>query len=316
MTSRAMLAVLLASSAVTLATITGWIVCGLGSFALGPARHLAAPVRARLLAQVRLIPLMMTAALVPVQILAFTRFEAGGAESAGPLLMATACAGMVLIVDAVIAGMSAWRRTHTVVAAWRRSSTPLRLSQWTRRAWTIHRPFPVVAVVGVVGPELYVARQVARDCTSEELAAIVAHEAAHANARDNLMRVLYRITPGARLLSPIAEPLEREWMVAAEEAADLSARRATSGLELASALTKVARLASGCPPEVMPASALIGEGNLECRVRRLLEPPIEGGQGRRVIWIPAGLLIVGAILVVSTPALASLHELFELLVRR
>lgn len=314
MTPPAVLGVLLALAAFALAVSAGWLVAALAGLALDRIRQAPAAARATLLAQARLMPLACAAVLVPAQMLAFARFEAGRAESAGPLLIGAAVAGLALVLDAITSGIASWRHTRVIVATWRDSATPLKLPLWTRCAWSIRRRFPVVAVVGVVHPQLYIASQVARDCTAEELAAIAAHEAAHVRARDNLLRLLYRVTPGARLAGRIADRLEREWMAAAEEAADADARRATSALELASALTKVARMAAACPHEAMPASALIGGHALELRVRRLLEAPTTS---RRpvVSWIPAAVLIVGSFLVASAPALASLHELFELLVR-
>jgi hypothetical protein len=110
--------------------------------------------------------------------------------------------------------------------------------------------------------------------------------------------------------------LEQAWMVASEAAADMAARQTASELDLASALTKVARLAVGCPPEAIPASGLIGGADLGSRVRRLCagsaEPP-----RRDLAWLtPLALLVTVVVTALTTPALRALHELFESLVRR
>ena len=99
----------------------------------------------------------------------------------------------MLLVDAVSSGVTSWRRTRLVVAGVACfGATPFTVPTWIRRAWIIRRRFPVVAVVGIVRPQLFVATQVADECTGRELAAIAAHEAAHVESRDNLIRLLFR----------------------------------------------------------------------------------------------------------------------------
>lgn len=306
---------MLALAALAIATVAGWLVAALAGLALGRMRSVPPATRAALIAQARLMPLAFACVLVPVQLMAFARFEAGGPEVAGPLLIGGALAGVVFLAGAVVSGIRSWRHTRSAVATWRATASPLTLPGWARRAWSIERRFPVVAVVGIARPQLFVASRVAEQCSAEELAAIAAHETAHVRSRDNLTRLLFRLTPGEPMATPIGERLERAWIVAAEEAADAEARRHAVGLELASALTKVARLAATCESEVMPASALIGKDDLQSRVRRLLEPPVDDRRCR-VAWLPLALLIAAAATVTATPALGRLHELFEWLVRR
>lgn len=317
MTPTPVLGVLLALSALALAASVGWIVAGLAGLVIQRVRKLPPTLRASLLAQARLTPLGLVLCLVSAQMIAFARFETGGGESAGPLLIGGALVGAALLVDAITTGVRSWRRTRLVVATWRASATPFIVPSWIRRAWIIRRRFPVVAVVGIVRPQLFIATQVAADCTGRELAAIAAHETAHVESRDNLIRLLFCVTPGARIVSAIGDRLEHAWMAAAERAADSRARRRADGLELAAALTKVARLAVDTEPEpeAMPASALIGGPELESRVRRLLEPAVDH-HDCRFAWAPVALLVVAAAAIQMTPALAGLHELFELLVRR
>ena len=186
---------------------------------------------------------------------------------------------------------------------------------WHHRAWRIDRAFPVVAVVGIVRPQLFIADSVASECTPAELAAIVAHEAAHVRAGDNLTRAAFSLTPGSRLVAPLARAIERQWSVAAERTADERARVATSGLDSASALTKVARLAVGPAREPLVGSALIGELALDARVRLLLDGPTDS-RPLPVVWLSLTVL-VAAVAVLQLPGtLYGLHELFELLVRR
>jgi beta-lactamase regulating signal transducer with metallopeptidase domain len=205
--------------------------------------------------------------------------------------------------------------TRQIISSWRASATPLSIGSWRRRAWLIDRPFPVVAVVGVFRPELYVARSVAVECTPAELDAIAAHETAHIVAGDNLRRALFSLTPGARLASRLANAIEGEWSVAAEEAADAYARLSAPALDLASALTKVAGLAVGRDPEPLAGSPLIQQFALETRVRLLLDPPASSRR-RLLASLPIAALFAAAILLQSAVVLSGLHELFELLVQR
>ena len=315
MTPTAVLGFLLALTALAVGTLAGWTVAALTSLAVDRLRGIAPDARAAIIAQARLMPLILASVFVTAQVVAFARFEVGGPETAGPLLIVTAVVGLVLLVRAVARGIASWRHTRSIIAVWRFSASPLALPNWTGPAWRIERRFPVVAVVGIVRPELFVASQVVEACSPEELAAIVAHESAHVRSRDNLVRLLFQLTPGVGVARAIAGRLDHAWIVAAEEAADAAARRRTAALELASALTKVARLAAACECEAMLASALIGSDNLQARVRRLLEPP-HAGRWSRAAWLPLVVALTAATFAQATPALADIHEMFELLVRR
>ena len=305
---------LLSTSALTIAIAAGWVVAAL-AWLMVRSLNLPAPVRASLLAQSRLIPLAAAILLVPSQIQGFVRFEPEVAESVGPLLALFVLVGIAFAVDGLSRGWRSWMATRRIVRSWRQSATPLTIPRWRHRAWLVDRPYPVVAMLGVIKPELFVSRSVAAECTSEELAAIAEHEVAHVRTGDNLRRALFSLTPAARLVAPLADAMEREWTAAAEEAADASARQVVSGIDLAQALTKVARLAIGPQPEPMPGSALIRGLALESRVRLLLDPPIPARR-RSLGWIPVVMLFAAAILLQSPTVLSGLHEMFELLVRR
>ena len=315
MTSPDSIGVLLALAALTIAAGFGWTAAAIAWLSVRRLR-LGASTRAALLAQIRLLPLISVLVLVSAQVVSFLRFEHEVvAESAGPLLVITALPGLALLLDAMLAAWKSWRMTRDVVGSWRVSAVPLEMPLWRRRAWRIERGFPVVAVVGVLRPELVVASRVADACTREELAAIAAHESAHVRSGDNLLRAAFSITPGAAFLGSLAAAIERDWSAAAERAADEKARAATSGLDLASALMKVARMAVGHSPAIGVGSALIGEVPLEARVRALLEPPAR--ERRLPVGTAASAVWAATIGFLHQPqALSGLHQLFELLVRR
>ena len=161
--------------------------------------------------------------------------------------------------------------------------------------------------MGVWRPELFVATRVAEACTPGEIAAVAAHEHAHVAARDNLMRAAFAATP---FVGSSAGWLERAWATAAEEAADLTARNGGSGVTLAAALVKVAGLAMPVGPRPALASALIGAGALEGRVRRLLDPP--PALGRALWWVSAAA--TAALVAASSPMLRHVYQTAEFVV--
>lgn len=306
---------LLALSAVTVATVAGWTGAALAGVVVARMRHRSAALRARRLARARLLPLAVTVVLVPSQAIAFVRFEAGGREAAGPLLLTLALAGLSLVAGAIRGGYQAACATRDVERRWRQSATPFTLPGWVGAAWLIRRRYPVVAMLGILRPQLFVARQVTTACTDEELAAIAAHEHAHRCAGDNLLRWLFCVTPGASLFARIGKPLERGWMAAAEAAADSAARHEASSLDLASALTKVARLAAGAEHEAVTASTLMGGCDLTARVERLLDSTADPHPSRSG-WLAVTAAVAVVILLQTAPVALTLHELFESFVRR
>ena len=188
-----------------------------------------------------------------------------------------------------------------------RAATPTAIPGWRGPAYRVDSGFPVVAVVGVWQPELFVATHVADACTHGEIAIVAAHEHAHVAARDNLMRAAFAATP---FVGSAGNWLERAWAAAAEEAADLTARKGGSGVMLAAALVKVARLATPVEPRPALGSALIGAGTLEGRLRRLLDPPPQ--MGRAAWWV--GVAATAALAAASSPVLRQVYDAAEFVV--
>jgi Zn-dependent protease with chaperone function len=148
-----------------------------------------------------------------------------------------------------------------------------------------HR-FPVIAVVGIFRPRLFIAGHLFEELSAEELRAAVMHEHGHIAAHDNLKRASLRACRDVLMLLPLGRTLDDAWAEQTESAADEHAARtggANLALDLASALVKIARLVptAGATP-TMPAGAfLVGEhseSGIARRVRRLArlathEPP-------------------------------------------
>ncbi|MGA7540255.1 MAG: M56 family metallopeptidase [Steroidobacteraceae bacterium] len=263
---------------------------------------------------IRLLPAMGSATFVLTVVLpAFLLYEPRHAhDEPGPLLMLSALFALLVLGDGVRRGFSAWRATRALV----RGSQPLLehpAVDGTDVA-VINVKEPLVAVIGGWRQRIVAARCVAAACDREEFRQVLAHEAAHMNARDNLKLLMLLTMPDALAWLPTGSALTERWRAATELEADERASGADprQRLALASALIKVARLslASGRPRRTGRASAPLS--GLEHRVRRLLAPSAaaipHGFPGRRL------LTCVLLVPLLAVPLYASVHRLIEALV--
>jgi hypothetical protein len=153
----------------------------------------------------------------------------------------------------------------------RRTTTRV-LRQWLQKAEPLHAAgsAPVyvmdgnqglVAVLGTRKPKIFVARGVLSALSSEEFAAVLAHELGHVKALDNLKQILLKITqPPAWFRS--LKSLDTVWGHASEMAADEAALAEGVAVEdLASALVKVSKLGCGVPSVHMAACHLVPDAN-------------------------------------------------------
>lgn len=262
---------------------------------------------------VRLLPAMGSATLVLTVVLpAFLLYEPPDAhDHPGPLLMASALFALLVLGDAARRAWRAWRSTR----AWLRGSQALftQRSAGGTEVAVINVEQPLVGVVGGWRQRIVAARCVAAACDHDEFRQVLAHEAAHMHARDNLKLLVLLALPDALAWLPAGRALTEHWRCATELQADESASGPDprQRVALASALIKVARLslASGRPRGTSRPSVPLG--GLEQRVRRLLSPSPttrRGFPGRRVLTcaLLAPLLAV--------PLYASVHRLIEALV--
>ena len=240
----------------------------------------------RRLFRLRMAPAVAAALLawggIPI---AFAAWEpTGKIERVGPVALTLAVAGAALVASSLWRLAMALRETQRIhrslVDAARGSlpGSPL-------PAFVIDSRFPVVALVGLFVSRLFVARTVVDACDAGELRAVVAHEQAHAGARDNLRRLLMAGAPDTLACLPVGASMMREWAAMAELAADeIAVRHSSHRLHLASALVKVARLAT-TPPDALPASTLYRGEPIAERVHRLLEAPAPAGPEPTSRWL-------------------------------
>jgi Zn-dependent protease with chaperone function len=228
--------------------------------------------RARVLFLLRLLPgglaaLFVVFGFVPT----FWRFEPHDTiEAVSPLLLAGWLAAALLVALAIGRGWRAARHARRAAERCLHDAVPLTIDGDLRAA-VVGEGASTIALVGIAKPRLFIARRVLETLTPAELEAVVAHERGHQRSRDNLKRLCMAWWPGALALTATGAWLEREWVRAAELAADAAAAgaNATRALDLASALVKVARLAS-VPPGASALHSTLHDGSeIATRVRRL-----------------------------------------------
>ena len=272
--------------------------------------------RARALFALRLFPAAAsTLAILLYFVPAYLAHEPfGSGETVGLPLLGVASLAGALLAAAAGRGLRAWQETRWLARALARGAEPITLPGVGIPAYRIRHPFPVVTVLGVRQPRLYVAEQVLSGLDDAERGAVFDHELAHVASHDNLRHWLMRALPDLLVLSSAGEALLRSWLTATEEAADEAAARSTPGaaLDLADALVKVARLVPRDQPAFVPAMALHNGDDIVRRVGRLLRGPVSTQGPRRTGWALAGLVLLAA-LPLYPPFLRFVHDLTELL---
>jgi hypothetical protein len=205
------------------------------------------------------------------------------------------------IALAIFRGFAALRATSRLTKDWLAHGEPICTRGLDVATYCVEHSFPIIAIVGIFRPRLFISRRVLSVLTNEELAAAIAHESGHLIARDNLKRGLLRACRDALLIIPSGRSLDRAWAEAAETAADEYAAQAgpSSSLDLAAALVKIARMIPEGARPTMPAGVFLVEdcGGVMERVRRLLRlseanQPERNDPGSKLLsWTFASLMV-------------------------
>jgi Zn-dependent protease with chaperone function len=221
-------------------------------------------------------------------------------------------------------GLRSWVATRRLVADWLRHAEPVTLAGVSVPVYRLRHRFPVIAVVGLARPRLFIADHLFDKLSVEELRAAVMHEHGHLAARDNLKRTVLRACRDVLMLVPAGRTLDNAWVEQSEAAADEHAAQAGGAavaLDLASALVKIARLVPAGATPRMPAGAFLvgnqgGGDGLAWRVRRLArlatsESPLPRTSNAVLNYALAGAL-VAALLVSATASFSQPHFLAPL----
>jgi Zn-dependent protease with chaperone function len=226
---------------------------------------------------------------------------------------------------AIVRGLATWRATSRLTADWLKNAERIKLPKLRLPAYRVEHKFPLIAVVGAVRPRLFIASQVFDSLTDDELSAALDHEVGHILANDNFKRGLMRACRDVLLLVPFGKSLDRAWAETSELAADEYAakRSAKVGIDLASALVKIARMIPvGSKPSMAAGVFLTGHERPKIfneRVRRLLSWTgnefVAQSRSRLAFipkWVPIALtLLVAAVAVRQSHVLATVHALIE-----
>jgi beta-lactamase regulating signal transducer with metallopeptidase domain len=229
------------------------------------------------------------------------------------------------VLLAVVRGIVSWRATERLTANWLRDAEEITLPGITIPAFRIEHQFPVVAIVGTFRPRLFIASQILESLTDDELSAALAHEIGHVVARDNFKRGLLRVCRDTLLIIPCGRTLDSAWKEASEAAADeyAAGRNRMVGLDLASALIKIARLVPIGSRPTLPAGAYFVNGEVpsgfKARVRNLVKlagsassNPPTALIGKLPLWVPIAFLVVLlAAISIESHVLVLTHEVIE-----
>ena len=249
---------------------------------------------------------------VGVALPAFMEKEPGSSqELAGPLVLFVAALVLLVVADGAIRGSRACAATGPLR---RRLNTTIgRIDLAGGSVEIVDADAPLVAVIGVWRQHIIASRSVVDSCCEDEFRQVIAHEAAHVAARDNLRALLMLASPDFLARTPIATAVARRWRCAAEFEADDWATGAdrSARVALASALVKVARLASKAPVALPVLSASIVAGEVEDRVRRLLAPPRASPSVYRRGYIIAAALLIP---LMASPGYEAIHDCLETIV--
>jgi bla regulator protein blaR1 len=276
--------------------------------------------RARRILLAALFPFAVGLACAALVVPAWLVYEPRGTqETPGLALVALAAANLALIAVRVGGGVRDAFRTRRVVAFFRREGRDL--AGLPLPASRAVYGFPVAALAGLWRPRLLLAEGVLGALRPEELDAVVAHELAHAAARDNLKRLLLRVSPDPLALTRLGRRLRAEFVEAAEAAADARACARVAPTVLARALLKVARLVPPSGGLDLALASLHHEASLAARVQALVEAIPAGpggaaaarGAGSRERLATSLLIAIGV--ASAWAALAVVHQGLEGLVR-
>lgn len=166
---------------------------------------------------------------------------------------------------------------------------------------------PVSFTAGLLRPAIVVAESLHARLGADELAAIIAHERAHARRLDNLVGLLADATATLLVFMPSAWYFRRRLRAAIEEAADDAALASgvTRGA-LASALNAVERANHSAPHPPSLAALLVPEPALPAERRARLERlPVDlrarvlHGRTRALLAAGVGLLLLAALILAA-----------------
>jgi beta-lactamase regulating signal transducer with metallopeptidase domain len=275
---------------------------------------------ARLLLTLRLAPVCSALCVViALCVPSYLRYEQNGAaEKVGIFCLVASVLGLALCMISVGRGLRAVVHSLRIT---RQCPSVEAATAWGKvsAAKEDVAGMPLLALVGIVRPELILSRRVLEVLSPEQLDAALSHERAHQISRDNLKRLLVVLAPNVFPFVNGFGELEHQWERFIELAADDHATCGQIGrsVALAEALIQVARL--GNAEAALPlASSLCARGqDLAARIHRLLGLQAEIAPSVRRATFPwmfsFALLGLSVLLLHRPDVLYPVHGLLETL---
>src|SRR5262249_55048977 len=146
------------------------------------------------------------ALLLPAYIVHEPRHSAEAVSWKLGFLAAISAAGLSL---ALWRGFATWLVTRRLINSWRRNAELIQQDQLSIPAYRFRHRFPVIAVVGVIRPRLFIADFLFDALSREELAAAIDHECGHIETHDNLKRAILRACRDVLTIVPCGRVLDR-----------------------------------------------------------------------------------------------------------
>lgn len=217
-------------------------------------------------------------------------------------------------------------RTRIQISKWAHEENLLDLKSTSLPAYRIKHDYPIIAVAGFFRPKIFIDEKVFEILNEDELAAVIAHEQAHVESNDNWKRLALNFCKSL-LIYPFNGRIETAWENSMEAVADRRASNETltRPLDLASALTKLARVMKENPQARLVASHISSDWQapVASRVHRLVklsnefsvkeEQSVVGRSGLLVIAL--GLSVTFLLSVTQTDLLGVVHRLIEVFVK-
>jgi len=278
---------------------------------------------ARLLFFLRISPMSLTVfALLAFCIPSYLWLEPEATgERVGLVCFLMAALGGAIWIISISRVISAVRGTAQYLHQCEQKGRKIRVPGESSPALLLADKAPVLAVAGVLHPQLVISKTVLRGLNAEQRAAALRHESAHRVSRDNIKRFLILLSPDVVPFMRVFSALDHSWAKFTEWAADDQAVAGDSrrALSLASALVRVAKMGSRPKLSYLFSSLLRDNHELTERVDRLLRPQPNPGKPAEVL-VPfltsASALIACAVAVVIVwpGSLSVVHQALERLV--
>ena len=240
------------------------------------AEHMKPSSAARFLFALRMTPSVLTLfAVLGFCIPSYLWLEPqASGEKVGFVCFLTAVLGAAIWTLSIVRVVGAVRGTSRYIHSCEQHGRKITVPGESSPALLLSDKAPVLAVAGVLHPQLVISRRVMHGLSAEQREVALRHERAHCTAGDNLKRFLMLLAPDVFPFVQAFGSLDRGWSKFTEWAAD---DYATSGdarraLSLADALVRVAKM--GAKPELtyLSSSLIAGDEELLQRVDRLLRP--------------------------------------------